>query len=383
MVRSLVVRHHMIKLRGGLVEDARPRMTTIVGDARAAVVALDQAIRVVWVDPQAVVVAVRRGNRLKALAAVDGLPAVEGEHPDGVRVLRVGIDVHVVPRAPTQVRVVANSLPGIAVVIGTEERAVFRLHQCPHPPCLRGGRGDTDLPQNAFRQARVAADVGPGITTVERAPDTAVLTAATGGMGIALPLPDGGVEHAGVGRVHRDIVRTGAVAFEEDVLPRGPAVTRAIHAPVGVRSPRMTERRDVGGVGIVGMHEDITDMARGGKADICPGASAVSGLIHAVTMRDIAADRRFARTGIDHIGIGGGNGERAHRSRLKEPVRDIGPVGAAVCGLPDPACRPAKVECRYVRGMTGNRDHTPTPVRSDAPPFQRTEKTRIHLAFSP
>jgi len=202
-------------------------------------------------------------------------------------------------------------------------------------------------------------------------------------MGVPLPLPDGGVEHAGVGRIHRDIVRSGAVALEEDVLPRHPAVARAIHAPVRVRPPRMTERCDVGGVGIVGMHEDIADMTRGGKADVCPGAPAIGGFIHAITMRDIAADCRFARTGIDHIRIGGSNGECAYRSGFEKPVRDIGPVGTAIRGLPDPACRPTKVESRRVGGMTGNGNHTPTPVRPDAPPFQRTEKTRIHLPSPP
>src|SRR6476661_2300779 len=111
----------MVELRGRLIEDRRPRVTTIEGDAGSAVVALDHAIRVARVDPEAVVVAMRCRNPDEALAAVSRFPTAQIEDPDRVGVARVSEDMHVVPGAFAQVHLVVYAVPGCAPVLGTVE----------------------------------------------------------------------------------------------------------------------------------------------------------------------------------------------------------------------------------------------------------------------
>ena len=132
----------------------RPPSKVIAG---AAVVPLDDPLGVARVDPEAVIVAVRRRDRLETLAAIDRLPAVERQYPDRVRVLRIGVNVHVVPRAAAEVRAVANALPGLAVVVRAKERTVFRLDECPDAPRLRRRGRDADLAEYAGSAGRCCA----------------------------------------------------------------------------------------------------------------------------------------------------------------------------------------------------------------------------------
>ncbi len=115
---------------------------TVEGDVRAAVVALDHPIRVGRVDPEILVVAVRRRDRREGLAAVNRLPALQVQNPDRVLVARVSEDMDVVPGAPPKIALLADSLPGVATVVRTEERAIFGLDQ--RPDAARLGRRDRD-----------------------------------------------------------------------------------------------------------------------------------------------------------------------------------------------------------------------------------------------
>ena len=117
LVRVLIVSDHMIELRRWLVVDAGPGLATVEADVCASVVAFDHAVGVVRVDPEILVVAVRRWDGTERLAAIDGLPALQVQNPDRVGVARVGEDVHVIPGTPPQVAVVTDHLPGVAAVV--------------------------------------------------------------------------------------------------------------------------------------------------------------------------------------------------------------------------------------------------------------------------
>src|SRR6266540_2352220 len=88
----------VIELGGGLVVDGGPRVATVERHAGPAIVALDHAARAPWVDPQIVVVAVRRGQLGEGTPAIARPPGLDVEHVDGLGVARVGEDVAVVPR---------------------------------------------------------------------------------------------------------------------------------------------------------------------------------------------------------------------------------------------------------------------------------------------
>src|SRR5690606_26477175 len=116
VVGRLVVDGDVIELRGRLVHDRRPAQTAVEADDRAAVVALDDAVRVLWVDPDVVVVAVRGRDHREGLAGVDRLEELLLQDPDGVLVGGVGVDMAVVPVPGAQRRVVVDVLPVRAAV---------------------------------------------------------------------------------------------------------------------------------------------------------------------------------------------------------------------------------------------------------------------------
>src|SRR5262249_45105094 len=88
-----------VDLRGRLVLERRPLRAAVEGDAGAAVVALDHAARVVRVDPEVVVVAVRDADRDERPAAVVAAEEADVQHPEAVALLRVGEDARKVPGA--------------------------------------------------------------------------------------------------------------------------------------------------------------------------------------------------------------------------------------------------------------------------------------------
>jgi hypothetical protein len=72
--------------------------------------------------------------------------------------------------------------------------------------------------------------------------------------------------------------------------------------------------------------------------DVLPGLAGVAGNVEAVADLDVAADIRLAGADIDHIRIGGGDGDGADGGDGLV-VEDGLPVGAAVGRLPDTARR--------------------------------------------
>ncbi len=276
----------------------------------------------------------------------------------------------VVPGAGAQEGRVAHPLPPLAAVIGAEEAAVLRLDNCPDAIAPRGA-GDADLAEDARRQAGLARQFRPGIAAIGRLPDAGVLAAADQLVRVALRLPDGGVEDARIIRVHRDVVRTRPVALAQHEVPRLAAILRAIDTALRVRPPGVAEGRDIDDVRVLRMDADFADMAGRGEAHIAPRLAAVGGLIDAIPMRDITANRRLAHPRIDDVRVGLGDGNRADRRRGEEAVRDVAPGRAAVIRLPDAARARAVVIGHRVRHVARHRHAPPAPMRPDAPPFQR------------
>ena len=88
----------------------------------------------------------------------------------------------------------SDLLPGVAVVVGAVQAtlAELGLDERPRPASLGRGQGHADLAERAVGQALVAADVGPGVAAVVRAPDTAVGAAGVDRPEVASGLPGRG-----------------------------------------------------------------------------------------------------------------------------------------------------------------------------------------------
>ena len=62
----MIVAGDVIELRGGLIILLRPFFAAVDGDGDAAIIAIDHAVGIGGIDPQAVVIAVRRGQQVKS-----------------------------------------------------------------------------------------------------------------------------------------------------------------------------------------------------------------------------------------------------------------------------------------------------------------------------
>src|SRR5256884_4893780 len=107
-IEKIVVRRDVIELRGRLVVLRGPISAAVNRDGGTAVVAVDQAIGILRIDPQSVMIAVRRVEALESFASVDGpiKPGVGDVHL--VRILRVCPNVGEIPRPLAEAVVVID-----------------------------------------------------------------------------------------------------------------------------------------------------------------------------------------------------------------------------------------------------------------------------------
>ena len=107
----------MVEFCRGLVKYAGPALSTVEGHTGSPVIPLDHAPGIGRVNPEVVVITVGKGHVEKRSAAINRFPGLDIEHPESFRVLRVGIDMLVVPRTLPQIAFLAESLPALASVV--------------------------------------------------------------------------------------------------------------------------------------------------------------------------------------------------------------------------------------------------------------------------
>ena len=370
--REAVVGDDAVDLRRGLIVLGRPRLAAVHGDLGSTVVAENHAPGLVGVNPEVVRVAVADADAGERLTAVDRLEERDVAEVDGVRVLRVGVDPRVVPRALRDAVRTAHQRPLLAAVVAAVEAALLRvLDEGPHARGLRGGDRHGALGDDALGEA--LRQFLPRVATVDRLVDAAAGPAAVHRPRLAIDLPEGGVEDARVGRIHHEVRRAGLVVDEQHLLPALAAVKGAEDAAVRVRSPHMALRCHVDNVGVPRVDADAGDLLGVLKTDVRPGGAPVGGLVDAVTVRRVAADGRLAHAGDDHVRVRLGDGDRADRGGLQELVGNRFPRAAAVGGLPQPAAGRAEVEDERLATNARDRGDTAAAERADVPELQARE----------
>src|SRR5205823_6647349 len=123
----------------------------------------------------------------------------EVEDPDRLGIDRVGEDVHVIPRPLPHLAALVDPLPGLAVVVRAQDRAVFRLDDCPDTARLGGRGGNANPAQHALGHTRLAGDLLPGVAAVGRAEEAGARPATDQFVRAVDALPEGGVDDARVG----------------------------------------------------------------------------------------------------------------------------------------------------------------------------------------
>jgi len=110
-----------------------------------------------------------------------------------------------------------------------------------------------------------------------------------------------------------ELLEAGRVVHVERLGPRLAAVGAAEHAAHLALGVDVSLRRDQHQVGVVRIDQDRRDLLGGVQAQMPPAAAGVDGLVHAVAFVDAAAGNQVAHADVDHVGIRGGDFDRADR----------------------------------------------------------------------
>ena len=171
IIRSTSVGNDVIELRGWLIVFTRPRLSTIEAHGGSAIIGGNHAPRISGINPQAVIVAMRHFDFVEVASAICGLVEIHIHHIDGVRFLRIGNDVHVIPGALLDGPALIHRLPGLAAIIGAIQSALMSFNQGIHAIGVGCDR-DTDTTVGLFGEPMLFQPF-PGSASVVRAIETA------------------------------------------------------------------------------------------------------------------------------------------------------------------------------------------------------------------
>ena len=124
-VRKLIVDPDAVDLRRRLVHLRRPGATAVSRDICAAIVRLDHDLAVFGIDPDVVIVAVRRAKRRERFATVGRFEETFGAGVDDVGISRIGAERRVVKRTLNQRALRIDQRPRLARVVRAIETAAW------------------------------------------------------------------------------------------------------------------------------------------------------------------------------------------------------------------------------------------------------------------
>src|SRR5262245_20426260 len=313
VVRLSHVHSDSVELRRRDVVNELPSRGLVVADIQTAVVADNQVVRVIRIDPQRVVIAVRDAlNHLECFAAVGGFVEGGAAGVDDLVVLGVDTNLAVVHRA---IVVVAHDPPGLALVVRAPDAAPLRVGRLVGLSLLasasetaasaapkttasgllftasRAAAGayfdlrvddvrvrardvEADASKQAFRQA-IAFELRPRLAGVGRLPDGAARSTAVEAPGSAAALVRGGVKNLRVDRVDHDVGESSVLVNELDIGPSLAAVGGLVNSGLFVLAEETAERSDVDGVGVLRVNNDARDGLRLFQSDVGEGLAPV------------------------------------------------------------------------------------------------------------
>src|SRR5471032_1320676 len=140
----------------------------------------------------------------------------------------------------------------------------------------------------------------PGGSTVSRLVKPAAWAAAIQAPRRAIHLPERSKERTGVVRIKDHGDGAGLIVLIEDLLPGNAAIGRAEDSPLIIRAVGMSECGHKDDVRVPGIDDQRADVPRVLEADILPGLAPIHGLVHAIAVRDVAANAGFARPHINN-----------------------------------------------------------------------------------
>ena len=143
----------MIELRGRLIGFRRPALPGIVRNAGSAVICHDHPLRMRGINPQSMIVAMRRAHGLETLSAIRRARNSRVEHIQCVHTPGIRKNMMKIPGALRVTVIGIDQMPAFSPVLAAVDSAFFRFDDCIHAISIRPGHRDTDAPQHAARQS--------------------------------------------------------------------------------------------------------------------------------------------------------------------------------------------------------------------------------------
>ena len=142
----------MIKLRRRLIILCRPVFAAVDADGCPAIVRVDHPIRIVGIDPQSVMVAMRRVQAIKRFSAVNGAIQPGICRVNRVGILGVGPNMREIPRALPETVIVINQGPVLPAIVAAIQAALFCFDQRIDNIRIAARDGNADAAKRAFRK---------------------------------------------------------------------------------------------------------------------------------------------------------------------------------------------------------------------------------------
>lgn len=108
------------------------------------------------------------------------------------------------------------------------------------------------------------------------------------------------------------------------------------------RPEHVAQRRDIKDIGIVRMNADPADMAGLFQSQMSPASTGIGRPVYTIAVRYVASDRRLTHGGIDDVGVGPGDRERADAGARDEIVGNAARIDPAIDRLPYPPAQAPK-----------------------------------------
>ncbi len=360
--RLLVANADFVELRDGQVREHAPRLAIVVRFVDTTVVADDDVIAVGRVEDHLVMVDVHgKGTRAaldahvgERLAGVLGPLHVGVDHPHGVGVTRIDVDLRVVRRSTAAFA--RHALPGHAVVVGLVKAATIgfgrriqrRLRRrcrsgdrrlgasgprCPGralstcrvtttstaPAAASGGRKDLGIDERVdasrllrvgrerdaahFARRQALGQFVPGPAAVGGLEHATIRSAANHLADMTHALVRAGEQGVGISRIKREVGEPRRVVHVERTGPCGPTVRGLVDAALAPRREQRSLCCDPDDVGVGGIHQNLADVLGGREARTRPRLTGVGRLVEAIAKVGGTLAGVFARAQPHHIGI--------------------------------------------------------------------------------
>src|SRR5450432_1343211 len=223
VIGKRVIHRDVIELRGRLIVLGRRGLVADDRNAGAAVAGVRDSFRIFRINPEPVMIAVARGEKVEGLAAIDRTEESGIQDVDRIGRARVRVDFAEIPGALPEAQAVVDPGPVVAAIFRAENPAFLRFNDGINPIGISARNAHADATKNAFGQA-MSLELLPGSSTVDRTIKPAAFAAAREKPGLPADLPERREERVRIMRVEDDVDRAGVFVFAQDFRPRLSAV---------------------------------------------------------------------------------------------------------------------------------------------------------------